>query len=117
VGKKWGRKKVTNLNRAASKVVGLGDVRQWDAHAARHCSDLNGTAAALMGHLRGTGAGRMTGGPARYAQHIFLFIQMFSNRLEFEPVKRWPSDAQKFSNQISNCRELHKELFKLQNGI
>jgi hypothetical protein len=48
---------------------------------------------------------------------------MFSNAFEFEPIKRCPSIAQKFSIKIWNCRELNKEeLFpleclKIQNGI
>jgi hypothetical protein len=37
-------------------------------------------AAAPMGRLRGTGTGRrLIGGPARYAQYHFLFIQMDLN--------------------------------------
>jgi hypothetical protein len=62
-------------------------------------------------------------GQAGMHSTIFKFIQMFSNRFEFEPVKIWPSIAQNFSNKIWNCRELNKEqfspleLFKLLNII
>jgi hypothetical protein len=99
-------------------------MRRWDAHAVCHSSDPSGAAMALMEHTHGMSAGRrLTARPAQYAQYLFLFIQMFSIRFKFEPVKRWPFDARKFSNKIWNCRELNKkqlsplELFKLQNGI
>jgi hypothetical protein len=77
--------------------VGPGDVLRWDAHAVRHSSDPSGMAVVPTGRPCGAGAGRrLTGGLARYTQHIFLFIQMFSNGFKFEPVKRWPSMLKNF---------------------
>jgi hypothetical protein len=70
-------------------VVGAGDVHRLDAHVARHSTDLSGMATAPTGHPCGMAAGRrLTGGPACYAQYLFLFTQMFSNGFKFAPVKR-----------------------------
>jgi hypothetical protein len=69
---------------AAGEVVDPGDMHRWDAHMERHSSHLSGMTVAPMGHPRGMGAGRsLIGGPARYAQFLFLFIQMLSNGFEF----------------------------------
>jgi hypothetical protein len=82
-GEKWGRRGWLDSRGAAGEGVGPSDMRQWDAHMVHHSSDLRGMAATPTGRPGSAAAGRrLTGGPARYAQYLFLFIQMLSNRFE-----------------------------------
>jgi hypothetical protein len=48
-------------------------------------------------------------GPGPVKQYQHLFIQRFSNWLEFEMVQRISSHSQNISNKIWLCRELNKE--------
>jgi hypothetical protein len=107
-------KGLAGLNRAADEVVGPGDVRRWDICAAWHPSDPSEATEAPMGHSCSVGiGGRLTSGLARYAHDRFLFIQIFSNGFELEPVKRWPSIDRKFSNKRCNCWKLMKKTFPI----
>jgi hypothetical protein len=67
--------------------------RRWQAAA-------NGDGTLARRRCREIGEAAKWTGPV--AQYLFLFIQMFSNGFEFEPVKRWHSGVGKFSNKIWN---------------